>query len=323
MDERKTVFWCEDTVDGIFTAVYEAWASRLGLANVTIQTGEGQTMSLFASYRQVETDHEKAARVAETIRNKMGWEDYQVIYQAALADDPKKGEAIFGTLVLGLAVLKKKNITRNLQEPAVMKTFELSRRVGNESHRYRMFVRFRELAAFERGVSGPQGFGPAVPVWEREGCEGNLILRNQEKEETAEQPQGLFPEDGIDLPEASMPSAQSSALMFSEIEPENRILATLGAHFTDRFPMMNFAIYDRTHRECLVHPAGKGWAVLEDVDLEEDLIRCYSRKEQEFARLWKGFVKSISIEERSNPRCQRNFMPKKYWKHMTEQEMTE
>lgn len=276
MDDRKTVFWCEDTVDGIFTAVYEAWASRLGLANVTVQTRAGQTMSLFASYRQVETDHEKAARVAETIRRNLGWEDYQVIYQAALADDPKKGSAIFATLVLGLAVLKKKNVTRNLQEPAVMKTFELSRRVENEAHRYRMFVRFRELEGSQRDSLG---------------------------------------QDGLEV------AGASSSLMFSEIEPENRILAALGDHFVDRFPMMNFAIYDRTHRECLVHPAGKRWAVLEDMELDEDLICRYSRQEQEFSRLWKGFVKSIAIEERRNPRCQMNFMPKKYWKHMTEHEL--
>ncbi len=276
MDDRKTVFWCEDTVDGIFTAVYEAWASRLGLANVTVQTRAGQNMSLFASYRQVETDHEKAARVAETIRRNLGWEDYQVIYQAALADDPKKGSAIFATLVLGLAVLKKKNVTRNLQEPAVMKTFELSRRVENEAHRYRMFVRFRELEGSQRDSLG---------------------------------------QDGLEV------AGASSSLMFSEIEPENRILAALGDHFADRFPMMNFAIYDRTHRECLVHPAGKRWAVLEDMELDEDLICRYSRQEQEFSRLWKGFVKSIAIEERRNPRCQMNFMPKKYWKHMTEHEL--
>ena len=253
MDDRKTVFWCEDTVDGIFTAVYEAWASRLGLANVTVQTRAGQNMSLFASYRQVETDHEKAARVAETIRRNLGWEDYQVIYQAALADDP-----------------------RNLQEPAVMKTFELSRRVENEAHRYRMFVRFRELEGSQRDSLG---------------------------------------QDGLEV------AGASSSLMFSEIEPENRILAVLGDHFADRFPMMNFAIYDRTHRECLVHPAGKRWAVLEDMELDEDLICRYSRQEQEFSRLWKGFVKSIAIEERRNPRCQMNFMPKKYWKHMTEHEL--
>ena len=33
-----TVFCCEDTVDGIFTSVYDAWASKIGLNHVTVQS---------------------------------------------------------------------------------------------------------------------------------------------------------------------------------------------------------------------------------------------------------------------------------------------
>ena len=52
-------------------------------------------------------------------------------------------------------------------------------------------------------------------------------------------------------------------------------------------------------------------------DDEERIIR-YSREEKKYAGLWKNFVDSIAIRERENPRCQMNFMPKRYWKHMTE-----
>lgn len=251
-----TVFCCEDTVDGIFTSVYDAWASKIGLDHVTVQAGDHQDLQLFARYRQVETDHEKAAKVGNTIRRRMGMEDYQTIYYAALAEDSEKGEAIFRTLVLGLAVSREKNITRNLQVSCVAKVFELARRVENESHRYRMFVRFHEL--------------------------------------------------------------EDDRIMFSEIEPENQVLPLLGDHFSDRFPMVNFMIFDRSHKECLIHQAGKQWVILQDADLDEERIHRYSRKEKEYTRLWKGFVSSIAIQERRNPRCQMNFMPKKFWKYMTE-----
>ncbi|MDD2958650.1 MAG: TIGR03915 family putative DNA repair protein [Lachnospiraceae bacterium] len=253
--DNRTIFFCEDSIDGIFTAVYDAWASRLGLGNVTVEVRGNQTLQLFAEYRQVETDHEKAAKVAATIQKRLGLEDYQVLYQAALSKEADKGEAVFRTLVLGLAEVKKKNITRNLGNPAVMRAFELSRTVGFEAHRYQMFVRFREL---ENGV------------------------------------------------------------LFSEIAAENQVLPMIGEHFSDRFPMENFMIYDRQHRDCLVHPGGKAWVILQDMDLEETMIRNYSKEEEKFAALWKGFVSSIAIEERANPRCQMNFMPKKYWKYMTE-----
>ena len=270
-----TIFSCEDSVDGIFTAVYDAWDSGLGLRNVTVQTGENQNYQLFADYRQVETDHDKAAKVADTIRDKMGMEDYEILYQAALSHSLDKGEVIFGTMVLGLAVLKQKNITRNLREPCVMRVFELARAVQSEAHHYRMFVRLKELDD---------------PRPHYEDC---ISARQME----ADWEQGI---------------------MFCEIEPKHQVLALLGDHFSDRFPGMNFMIYDRTHRECLVHRARMRWVILQDVTLEEEMVHRYSEKEREYARLWKGFVNSIAIEERKNPRCQMNFMPKKYWKYMTE-----
>lgn len=270
-----TIFSCEDSVDGIFTAVYDAWDSGLGLRNVTVQTGENQNYQLFADYRQVETDHDKAAKVADTIRDKMGMEDYEILYQAALSHSLDKGEAIFGTMVLGLAVLRQKNITRNLREPCVMRVFELARAVQTEAHHYRMFVRLKELDD---------------PRPHYEDC---ISARQME----ADWEQGI---------------------MFCEIEPKHQVLALLGDHFSDRFPGMNFMIYDRTHRECLVHRARMRWVILQDVTLEEEMVHRYSEKEREYARLWKGFVNSIAIEERKNPRCQMNFMPKKYWKYMTE-----
>ena len=270
-----TIFSCEDSVDGIFTAVYDAWDSGLGLRNVTVQTGENQNYQLFADYREVETDHDKAAKVANTIRDKMGIEDYEILYQAALSHSLDKGEAIFGTMVLGLAVLRQKNITRNLREACVMRVFELARAVQTEAHHYRMFVRFREL-------DGPKRY--------HEDC----------------------------IPARQMEADWEQGIMFCEIEPKHQVLALLGDHFSDRFPGMNFMIYDRTHRDCLVHRSCMRWVILQDVTLEEEMVHRYSEKEREYARLWKGFVNSIAIEERKNPRCQMNFMPKKYWKYMTE-----
>lgn len=280
-EAKFTVFCCEDSVDGIFTAVYEAWASKRGLNYVTVQVGENQNYQLFKEYKQVETDQEKANKVTNTIRQKMGMEDYETLYYAALSRDSEKGEAIFRTIVFGLAVSKRKNVTRNLNEPCIQKVFELARRVGNESHRYRMFVRFHELE-------------------ERETTRMELQL--QDREHLRRVCEGI-PDDTI---------------MFSEIEPENHVLPLLGEHFSDRFPMVNFMIYDKTHNTCLIHRAGKQWVILQDANLDEERIHRYSRREQEFSHLWKGFVQSIAIEERRNPRCQMNFMPKKFWKHMTE-----
>lgn len=71
-----TIFLCDDTMEGIFTAVYDAWASRLGHANVKLQV-RGGTMELFADYRETETDMEKAEKVARTIKRELGEEGWE------------------------------------------------------------------------------------------------------------------------------------------------------------------------------------------------------------------------------------------------------
>ncbi len=43
-----------------------------------------------------------------------------------------------------------------------------------------------------------------------------------------------------------------------------------------------------------------------------------SDDEKFYTNLWKEFYKTISVENRENPKLKRNMMPKKYRKYMTE-----
>ena len=43
-----------------------------------------------------------------------------------------------------------------------------------------------------------------------------------------------------------------------------------------------------------------------------------SDDEKTFEELWIEFYNTIGIKERKNDRCRMNFMPKKYWKYITE-----
>lgn len=142
---EKTIFLCEDSVDGIFTGVYDAWDSRLGHGNVKLKLKEDVNYELFACYREVETDSEKAEKVANTLRKKLGSEDYYHIYQAALSRHAEKAECIYRTIVAGLAGGRRGAVMQNLQNPDICRVFELSRTTGNEAHRYYQFLRFREL----------------------------------------------------------------------------------------------------------------------------------------------------------------------------------
>ena len=54
------VFVCEDSPEGIFTGVYDAWSSRLGHENVRLEVQGEYNYSLFSEYREVAVDQLKA-----------------------------------------------------------------------------------------------------------------------------------------------------------------------------------------------------------------------------------------------------------------------
>jgi len=45
-----------------------------------------------------------------------------------------------------------------------------------------------------------------------------------------------------------------------------------------------------------------------------------AREEQFFQDLWKEYFHNVSIEDRKNTKRQQQFLPKKYWKHLTEKQ---
>ena len=100
--EMTTVFQCEESLDGILTGVYDAWASRLGHKAVRLETEAQANLELFCRYRQVPADLEKADKVLRTIRRRMGEEGEEAVCYAAACRDPRRADAIYRMIVLGL-----------------------------------------------------------------------------------------------------------------------------------------------------------------------------------------------------------------------------
>lgn len=109
-----------------------------------------------------------------------------------------------------------------------------------------------------------------------------------------------------------------SGVMFSEITPKNRVLTCIGDHFSDRFPLENWIIYDKTHQEFLLHRARTPWILVTGEELNGEAAAQVTEREKEFERLWQGFFETIAIEERTNPVCQRTHLPLHFRQDMTE-----
>lgn len=150
------IFLCEDSIDGIFTGIYDAWASRYGHKNIKLCINDTITYELFSEYITVSPDSEKSEKVGRTIIARLGLEAYQDILQAILAQDdkkkkeqPDKADCIYRTLLYGFSLPDGHRILQALGNPYIARVFELSRSTGNEAHHLLGFLRFQEL---ENGV---------------------------------------------------------------------------------------------------------------------------------------------------------------------------
>ncbi|WP_100065427.1 TIGR03915 family putative DNA repair protein [Miniphocaeibacter massiliensis] len=101
--------------------------------------------------------------------------------------------------------------------------------------------------------------------------------------------------------------------LYAPFEPENNILPLVSEHFVDRLKNQNFIIHDIKRNNAAIYENYKlNFFSVEDLTIE------YSTEELNYQNLWNTFYKSISIKERSNPKLQSSFMPKKYWKYLIE-----
>lgn len=137
-----TVFVCGEEPDDIWCGVYDAWMSRLGHANVRIEPA-GCNRELFCEYRQVRREEWKAVRVTQRIREKLSEELYEMVYKAALSQEPLRADRIYRFLIYAFHFGPK--AVEMLQTPAVFRLYEMYRNVGMELQHMLGFTRFSQM----------------------------------------------------------------------------------------------------------------------------------------------------------------------------------
>lgn len=280
------VFVCEDSIEGILTGVYDAWAealsSRLGHAHCRLAVtgrrilrdgtgnvqgvigagddyscstaGDGQgsfeeeyfNLELFCTYRDTPPDAGKAGKVIRTLRRRLGEEVYECLCYAMASREPDKAEAVYKTIVAGLSMKEGHRALDKVTDPYVARCFDLKRNVGSEIHRELEFLRFQEL---------------------------------------------------------------ESGVLLAKIHPKNDVLMYLGPHFSDRLPLENFLIYDISRRKALFHEREKDWYMMDALELDGEMAGRISTEEEYYQDLFRMFCRTIAIESRENRALQRQFLP--------------
>ncbi len=142
--KQKRVYRCDGSVDGIFTAIYDAYESRYGHADIVISETDADTnLELFTEYIDTLVDEEKAEKVAASIKKKISLDAYEVVIKSALSKQKGRSDAIYRFLQLGFTT--GRSVLNQLSHPYVLPVFEIERCVNYEVSRYMQFVRFSEL----------------------------------------------------------------------------------------------------------------------------------------------------------------------------------
>jgi len=103
-------------------------------------------------------------------------------------------------------------------------------------------------------------------------------------------------------------------ILYAPIKPDHDIVALLAPHFCDRFRHEDFVIHDTKRKKALLYHGGK--SIIAPFEYEK--LPSLAREEILIRSQWRTYFETIAIKERTNKKCQRNFMPVRYWENLTE-----
>jgi len=114
-------------------------------------------------------------------------------------------------------------------------------------------------------------------------------------------------------------------LYFCGIEPRYDVLPLVLGHFRSRFADQQWLLYDLKRN----YGAYYDKKTVEEVELTSSEINRHTGQVSEnvlnegdalYKTLWKSYFENISIKERKNLRLQRQHMPRRFWKYLTEKQ---
>jgi probable DNA metabolism protein len=112
-------------------------------------------------------------------------------------------------------------------------------------------------------------------------------------------------------------------LYYAIIEPDCDVLPLISAHFESRYADQRWLIYDAKRRYGIYYDLKTVTTVTIELQYGRATSRLIAEISDEdeafYQELWRRYFKSVTIEARKNKRLQLQHMPRRYWKHLTEQ----
>ncbi len=219
-----TVYRCEDSLEGIFTAIYLAYEEKRDHEDTYLSLNDEPM--LFAEDVQVLPDWEKTRKVMNTLNRRFGEKDYRSLCMALAAQDGEKAQAVYRTVVDGLRKkVNRGHLFDNLADDSVNRAFALATNTCREIDHLKGFVRFQEL---ENGLLYSR-FGPKnnilaflMPHFADRLPTENFVMYDDRRDLFGIHPAGrqwvLFCGEGRGLAEAGASEARAFEDRFSELK---------------------------------------------------------------------------------------------------------
>lgn len=104
-----------------------------------------------------------------------------------------------------------------------------------------------------------------------------------------------------------------ASFLLAKYEPDHNITELIMPHFSDRLKEEHFVIYDISRSLAGVYNT-KNWHIKNETNINFNVLS----NNDDFEILWREYFQSASINDRHNKKVQKQYMPRRYWKHLTE-----
>jgi probable DNA metabolism protein len=237
--------------------------------------------NMLSAFKLVETDERQAARVYAAIENKISTHDMKRIYMVFRSSVTGREMKLLRYIRLGFREGSKLRLRHG--DPVVFDVQQAELKVNHEVHRMCGLLRFSETGPAGAGGLTPDEYAPETPA-----------------------------------PGTAAPALEGGpgrkSILYAPMAPDHDIVEFLAPHFRDRFKEEVFIIHDKRRGKALVS-APEDWYITDfrNADLFGD-----TQRERHYKQLWREYFDAAAIRERTNPSCQRRFMPTRYWGNLTE-----
>ena len=136
----NTTYIYDGSFDGLLCIVFDSYINKTIPENIVCND---YCINLFNTYKKITTDYEKSKRIYNGIVKNVSYKTLYYSYNVFLSNEKDKELIIYYFLLNSLKYQKNVLYMRNLK--CVNKALTISNRVSREAHKWKGFLRFKEM----------------------------------------------------------------------------------------------------------------------------------------------------------------------------------